>query len=322
MATTENENMIVTENIELKAPKGDAFYDISYVAENNEILDKEIKKSNEHIDNLENPHKVTAKQVGLGNVPNVATNDQAPTYTEASTLATLTSGEKLSIAFGKIKCAITRLIDHIANTTMHITANERAAWNAKASTAVVSTSANGLCPKRGGTTTKFLRDDGTWAVPPNTTYGTATTSSAGLMSAAMVTKLNGIATGATKNTVDSALSSTSTNPIQNKVVNAALEEINSNLTKLTASVRPMGLVTKTDLNFAESGIYRISGLTSSNSPSGADTDGILINMPAVYTGVGSTTASLQFFYGQSSNTLYVRLQWYDNWTRSWIKISN
>ena len=30
---------------------------------------------------------------------------------------------------------------------------------------VVSTTANGLCPKRGGTTTKFLRDDGTWAVP-------------------------------------------------------------------------------------------------------------------------------------------------------------
>lgn len=30
---------------------------------------------------------------------------------------------------------------------------------------VVSTSANGLCPKRTGTTTKFLRDDGTWAVP-------------------------------------------------------------------------------------------------------------------------------------------------------------
>lgn len=30
---------------------------------------------------------------------------------------------------------------------------------------VVSTTANGLCPKRTDTTTKFLRDDGTWAVP-------------------------------------------------------------------------------------------------------------------------------------------------------------
>lgn len=35
-------------------------------------------------------------------------------------------------------------------------------------------------------------------------------------------KLDGIATGANKTTVDSALSSTSTNPVQNKVINTAL----------------------------------------------------------------------------------------------------
>lgn len=39
---------------------------------------------------------------------------------------------------------------------------------------------------------------------------------------ALKTKLDGIAEGATKITVDSALSSTSTNPVQNKVVNSAL----------------------------------------------------------------------------------------------------
>lgn len=33
---------------------------------------------------------------------------------------------------------------------------------------VVSTSENGLCPKRDGSTTKFLRGDGTWAVPATT----------------------------------------------------------------------------------------------------------------------------------------------------------
>ena len=38
----------------------------------------------------------------------------------------------------------------------------------------------------------------------------------------LLTKLNGIASGATKTTVDTALSSTSTNPVQNKVVNSAL----------------------------------------------------------------------------------------------------
>lgn len=50
----------------------------------------------------------------------------------------------------------------------------------------------------------------------------ATTSSPGIMTAADKTKLNGIATGANKTTVDTALSSTSTNPVQNKVVNTAL----------------------------------------------------------------------------------------------------
>ncbi len=33
---------------------------------------------------------------------------------------------------------------------------------------VVSTSANGLCPKRDGSTSKFLRGDGTWAIPSGT----------------------------------------------------------------------------------------------------------------------------------------------------------
>lgn len=50
----------------------------------------------------------------------------------------------------------------------------------------------------------------------------ATTSANGLMSSSDKTKLDGIATGATKVTVDSSLSSSSTNPVQNKVVNSAL----------------------------------------------------------------------------------------------------
>lgn len=39
---------------------------------------------------------------------------------------------------------------------------------------------------------------------------------------ALLTKLNGIATGANKTTVDSSLSTTSANPVQNKVINTAL----------------------------------------------------------------------------------------------------
>ena len=49
-----------------------------------------------------NPHGTTKSDVGLGNVPNVATNDQTPTFTQASSRANITSGEKLSVILGKI----------------------------------------------------------------------------------------------------------------------------------------------------------------------------------------------------------------------------
>ena len=51
----------------------------------------------------------------------------------------------------------------------------------------------------------------------------ATASANGLMSKADKAKLDGIAAGATKVTVDSALSDTSANPLQNKVIAAALD---------------------------------------------------------------------------------------------------
>ncbi len=60
-------------------------------------------------------HSHTASQIGLGNVPNVATNDQTPTYTQASALSALTSGEKLSAALGKIAKAVADLIAHLAS---------------------------------------------------------------------------------------------------------------------------------------------------------------------------------------------------------------
>lgn len=83
-----------------------------------------------HTGNTSNPHNVTKTQVGLGNVPNVTTNDQTPSYTESSSLTKLTSGEKLSVAFGKISKAITDLISHIGDSVKHITNTERANWNA------------------------------------------------------------------------------------------------------------------------------------------------------------------------------------------------
>ena len=78
----------------------------------------------------------------------------------------------------------------------------------------------------GGSSGQILRwsADGTavWGADNNTTYSNATTSTDGLMSSSDKTKLDGIAAGATKITVDSALSSTSTNPVQNKVIYGAI----------------------------------------------------------------------------------------------------
>ena len=70
----------------------------------------------------------------------------------------------------------------------------------------------------------------------------ATTSANGLMSSTDKSKLDGVESGANKTVVDSALSSTSTNPLQNKVVNQAIynqsvslgNQISAKQDKLTA----------------------------------------------------------------------------------------
>jgi len=44
----------------------------------------------------------TKSEVGLGNVPNVATNNQTPTFSVASTRANIVSGETLTVILGKV----------------------------------------------------------------------------------------------------------------------------------------------------------------------------------------------------------------------------
>lgn len=135
-----------TTNLNLTKPSEDEFYDINVQNENMDIIDREINGLKQpayevstamsdlhsgemitvafgkiakavstlisHVANKSNPHGVTKNQIGLGNVPNVATNDQTPTYTEASSLSSLVSGEKTSVAFGKIAKAVSTLISH------------------------------------------------------------------------------------------------------------------------------------------------------------------------------------------------------------------
>lgn len=62
---------------------------------------------------------------------------------------------------------------------------------------LASTSANGLLRQLNGSTSNFMRGDGTWATPPNTTYAVANESTNGLMAAAdkkIVNRLIGVNT--------------------------------------------------------------------------------------------------------------------------------
>lgn len=71
---------------------------------------------------------ISPEDIGLGKVPNVATNDQTPTFTQAPTLANISSGEKLTSILGKLSKWIEDYIQH-KNNVNHITESERADWN-------------------------------------------------------------------------------------------------------------------------------------------------------------------------------------------------
>ena len=189
-------------------------------------------------------HTHTAAAIGAdpaGSANTALTN--AKSYTDTKIADLINSAPETLDTLGEIATAMTEhqdvvtalqeavgtkanasdLTSHTGNTTVHITANERTAWNAKASTAVATTSANGLMSKADkskldgiaanannyshpsshaatmiteDTTHRFVTDTekSTWNAKASTTV--ATTSANGLMSKDMVTKLNGIATNA------------------------------------------------------------------------------------------------------------------------------
>lgn len=117
-------------------------YDEKIKAHIDSIADSKANASDltSHTGNKSNPHGVTKAQVGLGSVENKSS---------AAIRGELT------------KANVTDALGYTPPTT-------------NTTYSVVSTTADGLAPKRSGTTTKFLRDDGTWAVPTNTTYSAGT----------------------------------------------------------------------------------------------------------------------------------------------------
>ena len=100
---------------------------------------------------------------------------------------------------------------------------------------------------------------------------------------ALKTKLDGIATGANKTTVDTALSSTSTNPVQNKVINSALGGKLST-TGTAAAAKKLATARTVQTNLGSATAASFDG-TSNITP------GITGTLTVAHGGTGATTAA-------------------------------
>ena len=78
-------------------------------------IKKAILELISHLGNKNNPHEVTKEQVGLGNVDNTSDADKPVSIAQATAIAD----------------AQANLDSHVGDTTKHITAEERTAWNNK-----------------------------------------------------------------------------------------------------------------------------------------------------------------------------------------------
>lgn len=69
----------------------------------------------DHVKNYENPHRVTADQIGLGKVENTTVADAAVKFTAAKEMVNIESGEKVATIFGKIYTALKALLAHLTD---------------------------------------------------------------------------------------------------------------------------------------------------------------------------------------------------------------
>lgn len=110
-----------------------------------------------HANNTKNPHRVTAEQIGLGNVPNAAPGDMTVEYETSEEVAPLTSGENFRSALGKIAAAVLSFISHLKASNPHnVTAAQVGAAKSTHYHNASQINAGTLSPARGGTGTTSL----------------------------------------------------------------------------------------------------------------------------------------------------------------------
>lgn len=178
----------------------------------------------------------TKSEVGLGNVDNTADSAKSVKYaTSAGSAGSATKANRVadyndtskSIQIGYSGNGITGdAIKYIAGYTTGDGGDVSAKIKDISKDALKGWI--GSLPANGGNSTTVNGHTVNSDVPAgakftDTTYGLATTSSSGLMSYSDKSKLNGIASGANKTVVDSTISQSSTNPVQNGVITKRLQ---------------------------------------------------------------------------------------------------
>ena len=106
-------DVLTEQTITLIVAVGDAEQVTALVSPKKQYAEK--KELEDHVNNKENPHGVSKKDVGLGNVENVSPSNAVVIFETAETPAELVKGEKMGAMIGKIAAAVKSIISHIAN---------------------------------------------------------------------------------------------------------------------------------------------------------------------------------------------------------------
>ena len=164
----------------------------------------------------------------------------------------------------------------------------------------------------------------------NHTHTTATVSANGFLSKEDKSKLDGVAEGATKVTVDGSLSSTSTNPVQNKVINNALSgKANSSHTHTASQISDLTVSTHTLANGAK--LYKYGKIVmcvlfnvAFSGKTAYTWNDLFTNIPSAYQPIGGTNPiyahsseimlsvqgpSIQIYPHKTSGSVFNTLVW-------------